>query len=181
MSRSRVNPLAAALFLALAAGALLAPTAPAAQSAATPSHAQASAGTPESIAEGKRIFRFDTFGDEKLWTDTLKLHEAVEQNVDPMTALKVGLKVDSEVLPPGLSPGDFLQPILDDARKNGFTVVSKVVGEASAASPYPTPFTDLLKPGGWKLLGGILVVVGAIEAVISPRLVKRSMNRTDDR
>ena len=36
-------------------------------------------------------------------------------------------------------------------------------------------FTDLLKPGGWKLLGGILVIVGAIEAVISPRLVKRSM------
>ncbi len=29
-------------------------------------------------------------------------------------------------------------------------------------------FTDLLKPGGWKLLGGILVIVGAIEAVISP-------------
>ena len=36
-------------------------------------------------------------------------------------------------------------------------------------------FTDLLRPGGWKLLGGILVRVGAIEAVISPRLVKRSM------
>jgi hypothetical protein len=42
-------------------------------------------------------------------------------------------------------------------------------------------FTDLLKPGGGRLLGGILVIVGAIEAVISPRLVKRSMNRTDDR
>lgn len=36
-------------------------------------------------------------------------------------------------------------------------------------------FTDLLRPGGWKLLGGILVIVGAIEAVISPRLVKRAM------
>ena len=36
-------------------------------------------------------------------------------------------------------------------------------------------FTDLLRPGGWKLLGGILVIVGAIEAVISPRLVNRSM------
>ena len=36
-------------------------------------------------------------------------------------------------------------------------------------------FTDLLRPGGWKLLGGILVIVGAIDAVISPRLVKRSM------
>ena len=42
-------------------------------------------------------------------------------------------------------------------------------------------FTDLLKPGGWRLLGGILVIVGAIETVISPRLVKRSMNRTDDK
>ena len=42
-------------------------------------------------------------------------------------------------------------------------------------------FTDLLKPGGWRLLGGILVIVGAIEAVISPRLVKRSMNRTGDK
>jgi membrane protein implicated in regulation of membrane protease activity len=36
-------------------------------------------------------------------------------------------------------------------------------------------FTDLLRPGGWRLLGGILVIVGTIEAVISPRLVKRSM------
>ena len=41
-------------------------------------------------------------------------------------------------------------------------------------------FTDLLKPGGWKLLGGILVIVGAIEAVISPRIVKRTMARTRD-
>jgi hypothetical protein len=42
-------------------------------------------------------------------------------------------------------------------------------------------FTDLLKPGGWKLLGGILVIVGTIEAVISPRLVKRSMARPDEK
>ena len=38
-------------------------------------------------------------------------------------------------------------------------------------------YTDWLRPGGWKLLGGILAVVGAIEAVISPRLVKRTMDR----
>jgi hypothetical protein len=38
-------------------------------------------------------------------------------------------------------------------------------------------FTDWLRPGGWKLLGGILVVVGVVEAVISPRLIKRTMNR----
>jgi hypothetical protein len=54
------------------------------------------------IAEGQRIFRFDTFGDEQLWTDKLRLHEVVEKNVDPTTALKVGLKVDADVLPPGI-------------------------------------------------------------------------------
>ena len=42
-------------------------------------------------------------------------------------------------------------------------------------------FTDLLKPGGWKLLGGILAITGAIEAVLSPRLVKRSMARSNDK
>jgi cytochrome c5 len=56
----------------------------------------------EQVAEGQRVFRFDTFGDEQLWTDKLRLHEVVEKSVDPTTALKVGLKVDSDVLPPGL-------------------------------------------------------------------------------
>jgi hypothetical protein len=52
------------------------------------------------LAEGERVFRFDTFGDEQLWTDTLRLHEVVEKNVNPTMALKVGLKVDADVLPP---------------------------------------------------------------------------------
>jgi mono/diheme cytochrome c family protein len=54
------------------------------------------------VAEGQRIFRFETFGDEQLWTDKLRLNEVVEKNVDPTTALKVGLKVDADVLPAGL-------------------------------------------------------------------------------
>ena len=58
--------------------------------------------SPALIAEGQRVFRFDTFGDEQLWTDTLRLHEVVEKSVDPLTALKVGFKVDSTVLPPGI-------------------------------------------------------------------------------
>lgn len=53
-------------------------------------------------SDGKRIFRFDTFGDEQFWTDTLKMHTVVQTSVDPTTALKVGLKVDAEALPPGL-------------------------------------------------------------------------------
>jgi hypothetical protein len=47
---------------------------------------------------GQEIFRYDTFGDEQLWTDVLKMHEAVAA-VDPATALAVGLKVDVEALP----------------------------------------------------------------------------------
>ena len=58
--------------------------------------------SPALIAEGQRVFRFDTFGDEQLWTDTLRLHEVIEKSVDPLTALKVGFKVDSTVLPPGI-------------------------------------------------------------------------------
>lgn len=51
--------------------------------------------------EGEAIFRFDTFGDEQLWTGALRMHEAVA-TVDPATALAVGLKVDVEALPSGL-------------------------------------------------------------------------------
>ncbi len=58
--------------------------------------------SPQVVADGQRIFRFDTFGDEQFWTDTLRLNEVVEQAVDPTTALKVGLKVDADVLPPGI-------------------------------------------------------------------------------
>jgi cytochrome c5 len=54
------------------------------------------------VADGKQVFRFDTMGNEQLWTDKLRLHEVVEKNVDPTTALKIGLKVDADVLPPGI-------------------------------------------------------------------------------
>lgn len=50
------------------------------------------------LAEGQAIFRFDTFGDEQLWTDVLRMHEVLPA-VDPVTALSVGLKVDVEELP----------------------------------------------------------------------------------
>ena len=51
--------------------------------------------------DGKQIFRFDTFGDEQLWTDTLQMHQAIAQ-VSPAAALGVGLKVDVEALPPAV-------------------------------------------------------------------------------
>lgn len=57
------------------------------------------------VAQGKQIFRFDTFGDEAKWTDTLRMHEVISSAVDPVTALSVGLKVDSEALPAAVVQG----------------------------------------------------------------------------
>jgi len=62
--------------------------------------------TPPAVAkptalEGREIFRFDTFGDEAFWTDTLRMHEVV-QGLSPATALGVGLKVDLDALPASL-------------------------------------------------------------------------------
>jgi hypothetical protein len=54
---------------------------------------------PALVASGKSIFRFDTYGNETFWTDTLRLHEAIRTGVSPATALSVGLKVDVDALP----------------------------------------------------------------------------------
>lgn len=37
--------------------------------------------------------------------------------------------------------------------------------------------TDLVRPGGWPLVGGILVAAGIIDAVVAPRLLKRSWDK----
>ena len=63
-----------------------------------------------STKEGQQTFRFDTFGDERFWGDTLKLHLAIEgrnlggvgNGVSPKTALDIGLKVDADALPSSL-------------------------------------------------------------------------------
>ena len=42
---------------------------------------------PALVEQGKQIFRYDTFGDETQWTDTLRMHEVIRSAVDPLTAL----------------------------------------------------------------------------------------------
>lgn len=59
------------------------------------------------VERGRRIFRFDTFGDEDFWGGALRLHEAIAgerlggvgPGVSPRRALAVGLKVDADALP----------------------------------------------------------------------------------
>src|SRR5688572_835465 len=58
--------------------------------------------TSAQTLDGQTIFRFDTFGDEQLWTDVLRMHEVIQAKVSPKIALDAGLKVDSEALPPAI-------------------------------------------------------------------------------
>jgi len=51
------------------------------------------------VEQGRHIFRFDTFGDQTFWGGKLKLHQTIN-NLTPQQALDLGLKVDSEALPP---------------------------------------------------------------------------------
>jgi hypothetical protein len=68
------------------------------------------------VEDGEQIFRFDTFGDQAFWGDTLNLHKAIEgaaqklgaapggigPGVSPKAALVLGLKVDLDALPKSL-------------------------------------------------------------------------------
>ena len=38
-------------------------------------------------------------------------------------------------------------------------------------------YSDLVRPGGWPVLGAIIGIVGALDAIIAPRLLKRSWDR----
>lgn len=69
--------------------------------------AQIVANANELLAAGRATFRFDTFGDEVFWGDTLQLHQAIKgaalggvgPGISPSTALSLGLKVDVDALP----------------------------------------------------------------------------------
>jgi mono/diheme cytochrome c family protein len=67
----------------------------------------------ELFRQGQQIFRFDTFGDEIFWSDTLRLHQAVAgagnggvgNGVGPAAALAAGLKVDVDMVPQSVLAG----------------------------------------------------------------------------
>jgi mono/diheme cytochrome c family protein len=54
--------------------------------------------TSDLESQGRKIFRDDTFGDEPFWTDTARLAEVVDKEIQPLEALSLGLKVDMDRL-----------------------------------------------------------------------------------
>jgi hypothetical protein len=42
-------------------------------------------------------------------------------------------------------------------------------------------FTDLLREGGWPLPGAVIAILGALDAVFAPRLLKKAWTEEDAR
>lgn len=42
-------------------------------------------------------------------------------------------------------------------------------------------YSDLLRPGGWPLVGGLITIAGALDAVFAPRLLKKLWAEQDKR
>jgi len=40
-------------------------------------------------------------------------------------------------------------------------------------------YTNLVRPGGWPQVGAIIAIVGALDALLMPRLFKKSWDRKD--
>ena len=79
------------------------------------------------IAQGREIFRFDTFGDENKWTDTLRRHEVISKSISPVAALAVGLKGDSETLP---------SPVVQEIQNKSIDLASPATPPPLAASSF---------------------------------------------
>lgn len=69
----------------------------------------------------------------------------------------------------------------DDLWKRRFRtfLAIRLVGLATFLAGIAVAFSDLLQPGGNKLIGGLLAVMGAIDAVVAPRILKRGWERQD--
>ena len=69
----------------------------------------------------------------------------------------------------------------DEVWKRRFQLFAavRILGLAVFLLGIAIAFSDLVRPGGWKLLGGILAIVGALDAVIIPRILNRGWKRLE--
>lgn len=50
---------------------------------------------------------------------------------------------------------------------------ARLLGLATFLAGLAIMFTDLLRAGGWPVVGSILMILGLIDAVVAPRLLKK--------
>jgi mono/diheme cytochrome c family protein len=86
------------------------------------------------LGDGQAIFRYDTFGDEQLWTDQLRMHEVIQSAVSPAVALSVGLNVDIDALPPGFLASHDLNDPATTVELIGLDAVIGIKGRVDAGT-----------------------------------------------
>ena len=59
-----------------------------------------------------------------------------------------------------------------------FTLV-RVAGLLLFLAGVVIAFSDLARPGGWPLVGGLMAISGAIDALFAPKLLRRAWEQQD--
>lgn len=59
--------------------------------------------------------------------------------------------------------------------------LARLFGLAMILLGIAVAYSDLLRPGGWPVVGIVLAVMGALDALFSPRLLKKMWEEEDRR
>jgi len=57
---------------------------------------------------------------------------------------------------------------------------ARLFGLATFLAGLAVMFTDILRDGGWPAVGVILMVMGLLDAVVAPKLMKKQWQREDE-
>lgn len=60
-------------------------------------------------------------------------------------------------------------------------MAARLFGTLTFLAGIAIAYSDLVREGGWPALGAIIAVVGAIDAIFAPRLLKKHWEREDSR
>ncbi|HVJ70587.1 MAG TPA: hypothetical protein VM531_03605 [Sphingomicrobium sp.] len=55
----------------------------------------------------------------------------------------------------------------------------RLVGVVTFLLGVAIAFSNLVRPGGWPLVGGVLAIIGVVDALVAPRVLKHGWERLD--
>ena len=58
-------------------------------------------------------------------------------------------------------------------------VLVRLFGLATFIAGVAVMYTDLLRPGGWPAVGAILAIMGALDAVFAPKMLRKTWEQQD--
>ena len=58
-------------------------------------------------------------------------------------------------------------------------ILVRLFGLATFIAGVAVMYTDLLRPGGWPAVGAALAIMGALDAVFAPKMLKKTWEQQD--